>query len=213
MNFNKHALCAVMYADIDEQDMRDAEEVFGFNRMERAPKYYHKRLNWKEHIEIMRHQTKGFAYFHHMTEDAFNQLVEILRKDITCDYIKSRNSTGGNDPIYPLSWSAWWECASWEANLSSLLLALEGWMSDRQTGCCTNFESVVPGSIPGVITYHYDFFKSRGRRVTDISFEAVVWNVLLVNGRFIFFVLPSSAEDEFAQGKWSVRSDSFGLMN
>eukprot|EP00978_Attheya_sp_CCMP212_P037244 scaffold174183_cov59-Attheya_sp.AAC.1 len=37
----------------------------------------------------------------HMTEEAFNQqLVEILRKDITCNFIKSWNLTSGNYPIY-----------------------------------------------------------------------------------------------------------------
>eukprot|EP00978_Attheya_sp_CCMP212_P011539 scaffold28493_cov59-Attheya_sp.AAC.1 len=40
---------------------------------------------------------------------------------------------------------------------------------------------MVPGSIPGVIAYLCDFFKSRGRRVSAISFEAVVWNVLVAS--------------------------------
>jgi hypothetical protein len=138
MNFNKHALCAAMYADIDEQDMQDAEEVFGFNKMECAPKYYHKQLNWKEHIDMCCQTKKGFAYFHHMAEEAFNQLVEILREDITSGYMKSRNSTGGNEPIYP-ELVCMVECTSWEVNSSSLLLALEEWMSDWKTGCCTSF--------------------------------------------------------------------------
>eukprot|EP00978_Attheya_sp_CCMP212_P013509 scaffold33937_cov66-Attheya_sp.AAC.2 len=55
-------------------------------------------------------------------------------------------------------------------------------------GGASDLESVVPASIPGIITYLCNFFKSCGRRVPAISFEAVVWNVLLVNGRFIFFI-------------------------
>mmetsp|Transcript_2840 Transcript_2840/g.5176 ORF Transcript_2840/g.5176 Transcript_2840/m.5176 type:complete len:413 (-) Transcript_2840:41-1279(-) len=178
MNFNKHALRAAMYADIDEQDMRDAEEVFGLNKTERAPKFFYKRLNWNEHIEMCR-QTKGFSYYHHMTEEAFNQLVEILREDITCNYIKSRNSTGGNEPIYPE------------------LVCMVGvrFMGGELIKSLAGIGGMDPGSANRVL-------------------HKFLLAVDMCEHPDLALVLPTT-EDAFAQvaRKWSVRSDSFGLMD
>jgi hypothetical protein len=36
-----------------------------------------------------------------MSEESFDKLVNLIRHDVTVDYTKSRQSTVGNDPIYP----------------------------------------------------------------------------------------------------------------
>jgi hypothetical protein len=63
-------------------------------------KWGHNRLNWEESLKKERHQ-KSFESKYHMSETAFFTLLEILRDSITVDFTKSRNSTGGNDPIFP----------------------------------------------------------------------------------------------------------------
>jgi hypothetical protein len=63
-------------------------------------KWQHIRLNWEDHLEKERHQNT-FESKYHMSEKAFNKLLQHLRDDITVDFTKSRNSTQGNEPIYP----------------------------------------------------------------------------------------------------------------
>jgi hypothetical protein len=51
-------------------------------------------------VKRLRH-TQEFSTYYHMSEETFHILLEKIRDDITVDYIKSKNSTNGNDPIYP----------------------------------------------------------------------------------------------------------------
>jgi hypothetical protein len=74
--------------------------IFETNKTKRLFKWEHTRLNWEEALEKERHQ-KSFESKYHMSEDAFFTLLELLRHDISVDFTKSRNSTQGNDPIYP----------------------------------------------------------------------------------------------------------------
>lgn len=45
--------------------------------------------------------TRGFVSKYHMTETAFNKLVDLLRPRVTLNAQKSMNSTSGNYPIIP----------------------------------------------------------------------------------------------------------------
>jgi hypothetical protein len=63
-------------------------------------KWEHNRLNWEESLHKERHQ-QSFESKYHMSETAFFTLLDMLRDSITVNFIKSRNSTKGNDPIFP----------------------------------------------------------------------------------------------------------------
>ena len=65
-------------------------------KQKRRKKYKHKRLNLDDHIDMC-NETDGFERRYHMSYDSFKRLVKIL--NIKVDEQKSRNSTGGEDPI------------------------------------------------------------------------------------------------------------------
>jgi hypothetical protein len=69
---------------------------------ERIPRYRHERRNnlWEEHVVMCRY-TGEFVAKHHMTESSFNKLVDLLTPQLHVDEVKSRNCTGGIQPIDP----------------------------------------------------------------------------------------------------------------
>lgn len=73
---------------------------FDESKRRRAIKWTNTRLNWNEHVQRELH-TKTFSSKYHMTLEAFNKLVGILRERVTVDFVKSMNNTQGNLPIYP----------------------------------------------------------------------------------------------------------------
>ena len=73
---------------------------FEENKQTRAIKWQNERLDWNEHVRRELH-TKTFQSKYHMPLSSFTKLVDIIRPDITLDFVKSMNSTGGNTPIYP----------------------------------------------------------------------------------------------------------------
>jgi hypothetical protein len=74
--------------------------IFKTNMEKRNVKWRYKRLNWEEHIEMLRH-TNSFQSRYHMSESSFSRLIDILRYKITVDFAQSLRSTSRNDPIYP----------------------------------------------------------------------------------------------------------------
>ena len=69
-------------------------------KAERRVRWNHERINWKQHVEKLRH-TNGFQKRYHMSERSFNQLVDILCPQVSLDELQSYQNTGGNDPITP----------------------------------------------------------------------------------------------------------------
>jgi hypothetical protein len=91
----------VSLEEFDDDDLVVTMLLFEENKTRaRMFKWGHTRLNWEESLKKERHQ-KSFESKYHMSEGAFCTLLDILREDITVDFTKSRNSTQGNDPIFP----------------------------------------------------------------------------------------------------------------
>jgi hypothetical protein len=67
---------------------------------DRSPRFRHQRHNnlWAEHVLMCRH-TGEFTDQYHMTEPSFNKLVDFLSPHLHVDEVKSRNSSGGIEPI------------------------------------------------------------------------------------------------------------------
>jgi hypothetical protein len=72
--------------------------LFATYKEERNFRWEHERLNWNEHVVKLLHEN-AFDRKYHMSYDAFNILLELLRPDITCNIVKSMNSC--NEPIFP----------------------------------------------------------------------------------------------------------------
>jgi hypothetical protein len=72
--------------------------LFATYKEERNFRWEHERLNWNEHVVKLLHEN-AFDQKYHMSYDAFNILLELLRPDITCNIVKSMNSC--NEPIFP----------------------------------------------------------------------------------------------------------------
>lgn len=90
--------------EMEEQDDVELMLVLNFfqenKKNRRLHKWFNRRLNWDDHVERERH-TGSFHSKYHMSEESFNNLVDMLRPSITVDFQKSLNSTSGNTPIYP----------------------------------------------------------------------------------------------------------------
>ena len=93
----------------DSRDRKEVEEIFEtfelFNFFEenkklRRFKYKNKRLDWDEHIQMLRH-TDQFGRTYRCKESTFFLLIDILWDDILVNISRSLASTGGNTPIYP----------------------------------------------------------------------------------------------------------------
>ena len=90
-------------AMMDEDDLDDLEAIrliFSQNKKKRGLKFRYRRCNWESHIQMLT-ATNGFENRFRMPKDNFNYLLEAIRECITVDFLRSMNSTGGNDPIYP----------------------------------------------------------------------------------------------------------------
>ena len=98
--FNSNIVRMLVLREYDDDDLEEIFFAFYEAKKSRRIKWEHQRLDWDEHVKKL-HHTQTFSTYYHMSEDSFLILLEIIRDDITVDSIKSRNSTNGNDPIYP----------------------------------------------------------------------------------------------------------------
>jgi len=88
---------------MNEEDWDDLDAVrlvFEQNRRKRKAKHRHDRKQWDAHEDMLL-QTDAFDQRFRMPEEHFYPLLDAIRDAITVDFKRSRNSTGGNDPIYP----------------------------------------------------------------------------------------------------------------
>ena len=74
--------------------------IFTQRKMERSIKWMHESVNWSEYVARLRH-SGSFDVKHRMDEQAFDQLVELLRPSITVNTKRSMAGSDGNEPIYP----------------------------------------------------------------------------------------------------------------
>ena len=66
----------------------------------RRVKWNHEQINWQNHVEKLRH-ANGFQKRYHMSERSFNELVNLLRPQVSYDKKQAYHSTRGKDPIGP----------------------------------------------------------------------------------------------------------------
>ena len=66
-------------------------------------KFCHDRKNWDQHVDMLlsTQGDGGFECRFRMSHDHFMYLVDQIYDGITVNFLKSRQSTRGNDPIYP----------------------------------------------------------------------------------------------------------------
>jgi hypothetical protein len=102
--FTRGILHASKHGGVIDDDDEDLPVIVQWlqqhQTQERSAKYRHHRIKWSEHLEMLQ-STNGFQTRYHMTEESFNNLVDLLREYITGDYAKSQASTKGNDRISP----------------------------------------------------------------------------------------------------------------
>ena len=98
-NFDPYHELAQMDDD-DLEDLAAVNIVFDQLRRQSRIKYRHQRKCWQEHRDLLI-ETDQFANRFRMPPEHWDYLLEGIRAAITVDYEKSRDSTGGNDPIYP----------------------------------------------------------------------------------------------------------------
>ena len=90
---------------MEEDDLADIAfllQALGPKTRQRGIKFKHTRKSWEEY-SYMLVETKEFEDRFHMSKDHFDYLLENLRDAITVDYLRSLNSTSGNEPISPES--------------------------------------------------------------------------------------------------------------
>ena len=73
---------------------------FSQNKKKRAAKIIHERKDWYGHADQLI-QTNEFINRFRMPKDHFESLLDAIRDAITVDFMRSVQSTKGNDPIYP----------------------------------------------------------------------------------------------------------------
>jgi hypothetical protein len=98
----QHALNLVLGEDDEDDDLLAIEMIYGEQPSTKRSKYQYPRIDWQDHLQEL--HAAGPNEFHiryHMSEDAFNRLVEVLGDSIQVNEIKSRASTKGNSPITP----------------------------------------------------------------------------------------------------------------
>ena len=92
--------------DRNNDEIKDILDIFNFveffeqNKRTRRFKYKNKRLDWEEHLKMLRH-TCQFDTTYRCKESTFKILVDILWNDIVVNFTRSFASTEGNTPIYP----------------------------------------------------------------------------------------------------------------
>jgi hypothetical protein len=86
-----------------DDDLADLRVIFDLRRNERSirkPKYFHNRINWDEHIEMLEY-TNNLEQRFRMTHSSLKALIEELREPLTVCVSQLVRSTNRNDPIYP----------------------------------------------------------------------------------------------------------------
>lgn len=100
MIFSNDVLQSIVMDGIADVTLLEMEFIFQLNKDERRIKYKHRRINWEEHMDMLRH-TRQFQSRYHMKESSFNTLINLLRDDIKVNEVRSRASSMGNEPIFP----------------------------------------------------------------------------------------------------------------
>ena len=65
-----------------DSDFFDIQLIFDINRSQRTIKYQHGRMNWSDHLKMLRH-VNDFDGTYRMSEHSFNVLLEGIRDEIT----------------------------------------------------------------------------------------------------------------------------------
>ena len=86
--------------DEDWNDLSAIQQMFARNKRLRKVKFMHQRTDWDRHVEMLEYTNK-FENRFRMKRHHFEYLLDAVRDAITVDFVKSSNSTGGNEPIYP----------------------------------------------------------------------------------------------------------------
>ena len=82
---------------VDEEDGAEYDEEDSIPDV-RQDKYFYPRMDLERDLEMLR-RTNQFQCRYHMSEQAFNKLVELLRPKLSVDVTQSKRSTSGNGPI------------------------------------------------------------------------------------------------------------------
>jgi len=119
MSFSKNAALAMLTKmGLEDDDVEDihtiASAIFKTNIEKRNVKWRYKRLNWEEHIEMLRH-TNSFQSRYHMSESSFSRLIDIL-----CDKITFRCSQPAETTLSTQSWWLVLGSDTWEETQSKL---------------------------------------------------------------------------------------------
>ena len=91
-------------SDLDEIYHAEIEGDYDFfqfqliNRSQRSITYQHGRMNWANHLQMLRH-VNDFDGTYRMSEHAFNVLFGGIRDEITVSFLQSNRSISGNEPI------------------------------------------------------------------------------------------------------------------
>ena len=90
----------IYYDEIEgDNDLFEFQLIFDINRSQRSIEYQHRRMNWSDHLEILRH-INDFDGTYRMSEHSFNVLFEGIRGEITVSFLQSNRFTSGNGHIY-----------------------------------------------------------------------------------------------------------------
>ena len=88
----------IMYGDLDDND-NETLEMHDCTAT-RKEKFMFKRMNMDYYMKMCR-ATNGFHRRHHMSENAYHKLVDILRNNIQLNIVKSKNGSNVNEYISP----------------------------------------------------------------------------------------------------------------
>ena len=97
-HLNAYEIVAIMGED-DWEDLEAIRMMFGGRK--RKHKFTRERMVWADHVRMCNHETNGWTRRYRMVENHFNYLLRAVEDAITVDYLRSSNSTQGNDPVYP----------------------------------------------------------------------------------------------------------------
>ena len=95
------ALNLVEFSDEDETDWKEDVAAFLYGIDSRADRVFRTRLAWDEHVRMLLLENQ-FERTYRMSHEAFQNLVELLRPDISVDEAMSYvSSSGSTQPIIP----------------------------------------------------------------------------------------------------------------
>ena len=99
-HLSAYQIIEIMGSD-DWEDLVAIRMMFGDAR-KRKHKLERVRMNWADHVRVCNHETNGWMRRYRMVGAHFNYLLRAVEDAITVDYLRSSNSTQGNDPVFLL---------------------------------------------------------------------------------------------------------------